>query len=309
MSLKIKIDFMKKILSLLVCCLGFFAHSIAQDSAVAETKQAPKQKFARATFNATKLINMQTTEIVGKGVKQFMVSHHFSYLWNKDAGSQNLAQFFGLNSGIAHTYVSFDYSPISFLNVGVAMAGGSKYEAWTKFKLLRQQTGLKNIPVSVAFYSLANVNTAKDASVQLTANKFSFLHQLLIARKFSDKVSLQLMPTWIHFNVVPYGINNSNDVFSLGLGGKYKMTSTLNLTFEYARQLNMYKNIIAKNGAILNYQPDLLAVGLEINTGGHLFQFYIGNTVESSNIEQMAKNNSVIKEGNFAFGFTINRSF
>jgi len=309
MSLKIKIDFMKKILSLLVCCLGFFAHSIAQDSAVVETKQAPKQKFARATFNATKLINMQTTEIVGKGVKQFMVSHHFSYLWNKDAGSQNLAQFFGLNSGVAHTYVSFDYSPISFLNVGVAMAGGSKYEAWTKFKLLRQQTGLKKIPVSVAFYSLANVNTAKDASVQLTANKFSFLHQLLIARKFSDKVSLQLMPTWIHFNVVPYGINNSNDVFSLGLGGKYKMTSTLNLTFEYARQLNMYKNIIAKNGAILNYQPDLLAVGLEINTGGHLFQFYIGNTVESSNIEQMAKNNSVIKEGNFAFGFTINRSF
>jgi len=300
---------MKKILSLLVFCLGFFAHSIAQDSAVAEIKEAPKQKFTRATFNATKLINMQTTEIVGKGVKQFMVSHHFSYLWNKDAGSQNLAQFFGLNSGVAHTYVSFDYSPTSFLNVGVAMAGGSKYEAWTKFKLLRQQTGLKNIPVSLAFYSLANVNTAKDASVQLTANKFSFLHQLLIARKFSDKLSLQVMPTWIHFNVVPYGINNSNDVFSLGLGGKYKMTSTLNLTFEYARQLNMYKNIIAKNGAILNYQPDLLSLGLEINTGGHLFQFYIGSTTESSNIEQMARNNSVIKDGNFAFGFTINRSF
>ncbi len=300
---------MKKIVTLLVCCLGFFAHSIAQDSAVAEAKQAPKQKFTRATFNATKLINMQTTEIVGKGVKQFMVSHHFSYLWNKDGGSQNLAQFFGLNSGVAHTYVSFDYSPTSFLNVGVAMAGGSRYEAWTKFKLLRQQTGLKNIPVSVAFYSLANVNTAKDASVQLTANKFSFLHQLLISRKFSDKVSLQLMPTWIHFNVVPYGINNSNDVFSLGLGGKYKMTSTLNLTFEYARQLNMYENIIAKNGTILNYQPDLLSVGLEINTGGHLFQFYIGSTTESSNIEQMAKNNSVIKDGNFAFGFTINRSF
>ena len=135
------------------------------------------------------------------------------------------------------------------------------------------------------------------------------MNQLLIARKFSDKVSLQLSPTWIHFNVVPYGINNSNDVFSLGIGGKYKMTSTLNLTFEYARQLNMYKNIIAKNGAILNYQPDLLAVGLEINTGGHLFQFYIGSTTESSNIEQMARNNSVIKDGNFAFGFTINRSF
>ena len=300
---------MKKILSLLVFCLGLFAHSFAQDSAVAETKQAPKQKFTRATFNSTKLINMQTTEIVPKGVKQFMVSHHFSYLWNKDAGSQNLAQFFGLNSGVAHTYVSFDYSPTSFLNLGAAMAGGSKYEGWAKFRLLRQQTGLKNVPVSIAYYSMFNVNTAKDPENTLTANKFSFMNQLLISRKFSDKISLQLMPTWVHFNTVPYGINNSNEVFSLGLGGKYKMTSTLNLTFEYSRQLNMYENIIAKNGAILNYQPDLLSVGLEINTGGHLFQFYIGNTTASSNIEQLAKNTSVIKDGNFAFGFTINRSF
>jgi hypothetical protein len=300
---------MKKILSLLVFCLGFFAITIAQDSTVAETKQVPKQKFTRATFNATKLINMQTTEIVPKGVKQIMISHHFSYLWNKDAGSQNLAQFFGLNSGVAHTYVSIDYSATSFLNLGAAMAGGSKYEGWAKFKLLRQQTGLKNIPVSVAYYSMFNVNTAKDPENGFTGNKFSFLNQLIIARKFSDKLSLQIMPTWIHFNTVPYGINNSNEVFSLGLGGKYKMTSKLNLTLEYSRQLNMYENIIAKNGTLLNYQPNLLAAGIEINTGGHLFQFYIGSTTESSNIEQLAKNTSKMKDGNFAFGFTINRSF
>lgn len=299
---------MKKILPLLALGLGLSVFSIAQDSAAVETKEAPVQKFTRATFNSTKLINMQTTEIVSPGALQFMISHHFSNIWNKDAGKQNVAQLFGLNSGVAHTYLSFDYSPTKWLNLGLAAAGSAKYEGWAKFKLLRQQTGLKNIPVSVAFYSMANVNTAEDPDNQFTGNRFSFVNQLLIARKMSDKLSLQLMPTWIHFNLVPYGINNSNEVFSLGIGGKYKVKSNLNVTLEYSRQLNMYENLITKNGAIISYQPDLLSAGIEINTGAHLFQFYIGSTNDASNLDHLARNNSSIKDGNFAFGFTINRS-
>jgi hypothetical protein len=300
---------MKKIFLITISCLGLLGYVAAQDSSATEKKDAPKPKFTKATFNATRIINMQSVEMGTKGTMQFMVSHHFSYLWNKDAGSQNLAQFFGINSGVARTYLSFDYSPQSWLNLGVALAGSSKYEGWAKFKLLRQQTGVKNIPVSVVLYSMMNVNTATNADVTFAGNKFSFMNQLLIAHKFSDKLSLQLMPTWIHFNIVPYGINNSHEVFSLGMAAKYKATSTLNVTLEYARQLNMYKNIITKNGSILNYQPDLLSAGIEINTGGHLFQFYVGSTVDASNIDQLARNSSKIKDGNLAFGFTINRSF
>jgi Membrane bound beta barrel domain (DUF5777) len=299
---------MKKILPLLVFLLAFLANAVAQDSAAAEIKEAPKAKYTRAIFSATKIINMQSTEIVTPGILQFMISHHFSNIWNKDGGKQNIAQFFGLNSGVAHTYLSFDYSPLKFMNVGVAMAGGSKYEGWAKFRILRQQTGIKNIPVTIGFYSLASVNTGEDPDNEFTGNKFSFMNQLLISRKFSDKFSLQLMPTWIHFNVVPYGINNSNEVFSLGIAGKYKVSSKLNVTLEYARQLNMYENLITKNGAILNYKPDLLSVGIEISTGTHLFQFYVGSTTDASAIDQLARNNSSIKEGNIAIGFTINRS-
>ncbi len=134
------------------------------------------------------------------------------------------------------------------------------------------------------------------------------MHQLLIARKFSDKFSLQLMPTMVYFNVVPYGINNSNSVWSLGLGGKYKLSANKNITFEYARQFNMYKNLVDKSGNIISYKPDLLSVGMEFNTGGHLFQFYIGNTTSSSNIDQLARNNNSVKLSNLALGFTINRS-
>ncbi len=282
---------------------------MAQDGDAAAEKTTPKPKYTRATFNSTKIINMQSTEIVSKGSLQVLISHHFSNIWNKDAsGGENLGQLLGLNSGVAHTYLSFDYSPTRYLNLGLAAAGSSKYEGWAKFKLLRQQTGVKNIPVSVALYSMAHVSTAKDPDVQSTWNKFSFMNQLLIARKFNDKFSLQVMPTWIHFNVVPYGINNSNEVISLGIAGKYKMTSKMNLTVEYSRQLNMYENLISKNGAILNYEPNLLAAGIEINTGGHLFQFFIGSTTDASNIDQLARNTSKIKDGNLAFGFTINRS-
>ncbi len=300
---------MKKIFLLLVSCFGILAFSMAQDSASVSISEAPKQKFTKATFNSTKIINMQSVEMGTKGTMQFMVSHHFSYLWTKDAGSQNLAQFFGLNSGVARTYLSFDYSPQTWLNLGVALAGSSKYEAWAKFKLLRQQTGVKNIPVSVVLYSMMNVNTAKNPDITFAGNKFAFMNQLLIARKITDRFSVQLMPTWIHFNIVPYGINNSHEVFSLGMAAKYKATNTLNVTLEYARQLNMYKNLVTKNGSIISYEPDLLSAGIEINTGGHLFQFYVGSTMDASNIDQLARNTSKIKDKNFAFGFTINRSF
>jgi hypothetical protein len=302
---------MKKILSLIIFGLGFGAVAMAQETTEPEAKEAPKQKFTRATFNSTRIINMQSTEIVTPGSLQFMISHHFSPLWPEGGSSEtgdNLAGLLGLNTGLAYTYLSFDYSPTTWMNLGLAGAGRHRFEGWAKFKLLRQQTGAKNIPVSVAWYSMFNVNAKKDPTVASSWDKFSFMHQLLIARKFSDKLSLQLMPTLIHFNIVPYGPNNDNYVGSIGLGGKYKLTANKNITFEYARQLNMYENLLDKNGNIINYKPDLLSLGMEFNTGGHLFQFYIGNTTNSSNIDQLARNTSSLKFSNWALGFTINRS-
>lgn len=302
---------MKKILSLIVFGLGFWTVAMAQETTEPETKEAPKQKFTRTTFNSTRIINMQSTEIVSPGSLQFMISHHFSPLWPEGGSSEtgdNLAGLLGLNTGLAYTYLSFDYSPTTWMNLGLAGAGRHRFEGWAKFKLLRQQTGAKNIPVSLAWYSMFNVNAKKDASVASSWDKFSFMHQLLIARKFSDKFSLQLMPTLIHFNIVPYGPNNKNYVASIGLGGKYKLTANKNITFEYARQLNMYENLLDKNGNIINYKPNLVSLGMEFNTGGHLFQFYIGNTTNSSNIDQLARNSSSLKFSNWAFGFTINRS-
>jgi hypothetical protein len=318
---------MKKIVLLLIVGSGLFISASAQqDSTKTATETAAtsvvKAKFTKATFKSTRIINMQSVEIVSKGTLQFMISHHFGYFWNKDLGDasksfleqgskfrQNLAQLFGFNSGIAHTYLSLDYSPLDFANIGVAATGNSKFDGWLKFKLVRQQSGKRNIPVTVDLFALSSLDASPYVQGELTGNRFNYLYQLLIARKFSDKLSLQLMPTMIHFNIVPYGINNSNYVWSLGLGGKYRLTGKTNLTFEYARQMNMYKNLLDKNGNIYQYTPDLLSIGFEVNTGGHQFQLYIGNTLSSTNIDQLARNTSKIKDGKFALGFTINRGF
>lgn len=306
---------MKKIFLLLA--IGCFAGTLAwaqEEEAAAE--KAPARKPVRTTFNSTKIINMQSVEITPQKTLQFFISHHFGYFWNKDLGNpadnnrfkQNLAHLFGLNAGIAQTYLSFDFSPTKYANFGIAATGRAVFEGWAKFRILRQETGKGGIPLSVGWYSVANTYAGQKEPNEVTENRWSFVHQLLLARKFSDKFSLQLMPTLIHFNVVPYGINNSNLVGSLGMAAKYKATSKLNITMEYARQLNMYENIITKNGSIINYTPDLLSAGVEINTGGHLFQFYIGNTLSATNVDQLARNSSYIKDGKFALGFTINRS-
>ncbi len=305
---------MKKIFFLAIS--GVFSLSVfAQDAATTEEAPAKKApKYAKATFKSTRLINQHTTELISKGNLQFRIAHHFSYLWNNDATKgQNFAQMFGLNSGVAHTYLSLDYSPTAWGNIGLAAAGSSKFEGWVKFKLLRQQTGAMNIPVTVGWVSQASVDAGKDKADYggLAWNKYAFMHQLLIARKFSDKLSLQLNPTLIHYNLVPYGVNNSNNVLSLGLGGRYKLGSKKAVTFEYARQFNMYENLMDKNGNIIQYKPDLLPIGYEITTGNHVFEFFIGNTQNSSIFDQLARNTGSLKlkDGQFALGFHLNRAF
>ena len=306
---------MKKIIMLLAFVVGYLNVAIAQeDSTAAVTTEAteateeetPKKKFVRATFNSSKIINQQSVEIVSKGNLQFLISHHFDYVYDKDRGGspadpnhsgwrtfrQNAASLFGLNSSFAHTFLSFDYSPLNWANIGVGSTGNANFEGWLKFRIKKQETGPNAFPVSIGWYSSANIYTGIKSDDEFVDNRWSFIHQLLVARKFSDRFSLQVMPTLVYFNVVPYGINNSNAVWSMGMGAKYKASSKLNFTMEYSRQLNMYKNLISKTGSIVNYSPDLLSAGIEINTGGHLFQFYVGNTIEATNVNQLARNNT-----------------
>jgi hypothetical protein len=306
---------MKKLL--LILGIGLFASqlAIAQDDLLGDLQKDDaakvKQEITTATFKATRIINMHSTEMTGVGNLQFLIIHHFGPIWQDGKDVDNLGRLFGLNAGFANTYMSFDYSPKHWLNLGIAFTGNQTLEGTAKFKLMRQQTGQKNFPVSIAYLTTARVNTSKDnpAPNGFAWNKFTYLHQLLVARKFTEKFSLQFNPSIIHNNITSYGYDNSNTIFSLGFGGRYKLSDKKAITFEYARQLNMYKNVIDKTGQVTNFTPDLISLGYDWDTGGHIFQFFVSSSAFSSNIPQLSENTAKIKPGNFSIGFNLNRSY
>jgi hypothetical protein len=305
---------MKKTLLYFMLAFCFFLKASAQDDLlgdlVKEDSSKVKHNIATATFKSTRIINLQSVEMTGKGNLQFMISHRFGYLWKEGKGLTNVAQLFGLNSGFANTYMSFDYSFTDWMNTGFAATGNAQFETWAKFKLLKQQTGKKNIPITISWFSLMHWDASEGPSPDdLAWNRMSYVHQILIARKFSENFSLQLIPSYIHYNYTPYGINNTNNIFSLGIGGRMKLSNKTAITFEYTRQLNGYKDLLDESASAVNYVPDVLSLGYDWDTGGHIFQFFISSASSASNIAQLSTNLNQLKLGNFSLGFNLNRSY
>lgn len=306
---------MKRIALLSLAGLFFAGSLFAQEDLLADLKSEDsakvKEDITIATFKATRVINMHSVELTGEGNLQFMIIHHFGAIWDDKEGASNFGRLFGLNAGFANTYMSFDYTPVRWMNLGLAFAGNSTLEGIAKFKILRQQTGVKDIPVSVVWVSTANFNTSKSFETpnDLYWNRFSYVHQLLIARKFSNSFSLQFTPSMIHRNIVAYGIENAHNIFSLGLGGRMKLTEKTAITFEYNRQLNMYENVIDKTGEIVSYSPNLFSLGYDWDTGGHIFQFFLTNSAFATNVTQLSINPIKDNIGQWSLGFNLNRSY
>jgi hypothetical protein len=306
---------MKRIATLTLAGIFYAGTMFAQDDLLAELKSEDsaqvKENITIATFKATRVINMHSVEMTGEGNLQFMIIHHFGAIWDDKEGASNFGRLLGLNAGFANTYMSFDYTPIRWMNLGIAFAGNSTLEGTAKFKIMRQQSGKKNYPVSIVWVSTANFNTSKQLETpnDFYWNRFSYLHQLLVARKFSDRLSLQFTPSLVHRNIVAYGYDNAHTVFSLGLGGRFKLTDKTALTFEYNRQLNAYEDVIDKTGEIVSYSPNLISLGYDWDTGGHIFQFFFTNSAFASNLPQLTVNPVRDNIGQWSLGFNLNRSY
>ncbi len=306
---------MKRVILFSFISLLITGSIFAQDDLLSELKSEDsakvKQDITIATFKSTRIINMNSVEMTGLGNLQFMIIHHFGAIWDNKEGATNFGRLLGLNAGSANTYMSFDYTPVRWMNLGIGFAGFSTLEGIAKFKILRQQTGQHNYPVSIAWVSTLNFNTSKSLETpnDLYWNRFSYLHQLLIARKFSEKFSLQFTPSMVHRNIVAYGYDNAHNIYSLGIGGRYKINAKTAVTFEYARQLNMYEDVIDKTGEIVSYSPDLISLGYDWDTGGHIFQFFFTNSSFASNLPQLSTNPQRDNLGEWSLGFNLNRSY
>lgn len=251
--------------------------------------------YTTATFKTTRLINGHTVENVGYGVLDTKISHRFGQV---NGGGYN---FFGLDN--ATMRLGFDYGLTNRLMIGIGRSTFEKtYDAFFKYKILRQSTGGNNMPVTLSYVPTIALKTLKSFDTtrkNYFSSRLFYTHQLIIGRKLSPQTSLQLMPTYSHRNLVTLA-KEPNDLLAIGIGGRQKISKRVSINAEYYYQLPNYK---------LDGTTNALSVGFDIETGGHVFQLHFTNSQGMSERTFINETRGKWSKGDIYFGFNISRVF
>ena len=292
-----KMILQKQTIILLLLLAGTFKFATAQEVDLFKSQDAQDKKdkqtqidYTTATFKTTRLINGQSIENLGAGILDVKISHRFNPI---NEGAYTL---YGLDN--ASMRMGVDYGINKWLMVGVGRSTFEKtYDFLAKAKLLRQSTGKVNMPFSLNYAGSMIWKTIKDPSLTNYADRFSYSHQLIIARKFNDFFSLQLAPTLVHYNSVLH-TSQPNDYYSLGVGGRLRLSRRVNLTSEY------YYRFTKEEGYVNSF-----SFGFDIETGGHVFQFHFTNSTGMTDRTFIEETVNKWSGGGIRFGFNIARVF
>lgn len=288
----------KNLLSLLLVTITTFNLTFAQEDLLQQLEQeAPKEKeLTTASFKGTRIINSHSLEVVGRKGFEFRIAHRFGAL---NTGAYNL---FGLDDATS-IKLSFDYSFNGRWMIGFARNSyGKLYEGLVKYRILRQTTD-NSMPLSLTWLSIANITALKtsDNRYQNFSNRLSFVHQAILGRKFNDWLTLQMSPTFIHYNLIE-GTTTFNDIYSVVGAGRLKFTRSMALTLEYGYRLNNYTG-----------SPDpyynTFGIGLDIETGGHVFQIVVVNSPTLNEAQFIPFTAETWNDGGMRLGFNISRVF
>lgn len=288
-------------------CILFWADARSQDvnlDSMLDVQMKAKNKnttqYTEATFKTSRLIDGHTVETTQAGVLDLKVSHRFGTL---NDGFYNM---FGFD--VASMRIGVDYGITNRFTVGFGRSTFEKqYDGFLKYRLLWQSEGRHNMPVSLTLLSSVMfetdtnaLKTEKKINVRpATADKFSYAYQILIARKFNPKLSLQLAPTLIHENIVDSSFN-PNNLWAIGAGARFKLTQHSSINVEYYYQLP---------GSKLPGTYNTFSIGYEIETGGHVFQLHFTNSTGMTERTFIAENTGRWSKGDIHFGFNISRVF
>ena len=245
------------------------------------------------TFYDTRIVNGHSVETNNKGVLKFIISHRFgeinggpSELWGLD----NSTIRFGLDYGITHKWT-----------IGVGRSSFEKtYDAYLKAKLIEQKDG--GAPITLVGMSNVAINTLPfqdpDAA-NFFSNRLFYTHQILLARRFNDRFSLQLMPSIVHRNLVEESIEN-NDVYAIGTAARYVVSKRLTINVEYYYTLPDQLRPEFTNS---------LAIGVDIETKGHVFQLTLSNSRGMIEKFFISETRGKWGDGDIHLGFNISRDF
>lgn len=289
------------VLVIIFCAVKAMSQAVNLDSMLdAKPVNKDSTQYAEATFKTSRLIDGHTVETTQRGVLDLKISHRFGQL---NDGFYNM---FGLD--VASIRIGMDYGITNSLTIGGGRSSFEKqYDFFLKYRLLRQSAGNEKMPVSLTLLTSlmlqTDTNTLMAEKKIITKPKFSdklsYAYQILIARKFNDKFSLQLVPTMIHENLVDSSFN-SNDIFAMGAGARIKLTQRSSLNLEYYYVLPDSK---------LPGTTNTFSVGYEIETGGHVFQIHLSNSTGMTERTFVAENTGHWDKGDIHIGFNIARVF
>lgn len=295
---------MRKFLSILTLLSATLSQVYAQTDSLMDMlgdNHGAHKEYVSATFKATRIINGSSVENLGAGVLDFRISHRFGRI---DDGAQN---FYGLDN--ATTRIGLDYGITKWLMVGLGHNVFKKEDdGFVKVKILRQKK--HGMPITLSYAGSMSVQTtpaptlpAADSNKWFFSNRLYYANQLLIARKFSDRISIQIMPTFVHYNLVD-STKFDNNTFAIGIGGRIKITRRIAITGEYYYRLNN-TDLLADGQKTYN----ALSLGVDIETGGHVFQLMVTNAQGLTDRTFIGQTTERWEKGSLHFGFNISRVF
>ena len=283
---------MKKHLILIMLIFGVVSN--AQDDLLSEIDtDSVGDQYATAAFKGLKIVNFESTKLVAKKELKFIVSHRFGSIEN------GFDSFFGLDDAV--TRLNFVYGLTDGLNIGVSRSSFQKiYEASAKYNIVRQKEN--GFPFTIVGFNSILLNTAleKDNLPKLEfKDRLSYTVQLLISRKVNTNFSLEIAPTFFHDNFV-FVDEQHNSQYAIGLGGRHKLGKRWSLNLDYGWHLNRADNSPFKNP---------LSIGVDLETGGHVFQMHFSNAQAMNTNGFLGQATGDWGDGDIYFGFNLSRVF
>ena len=249
--------------------------------------------YTIAAFKGLKIVNFESTKLAAKGQFTFVVAHRFGSI------EHGFDTFFGLDDAV--TRLNFIYGVSEGFNVSVSRSSYQKiYEGAIKYRLLRQENN--GFPFTLVGYNAILVNTGLEKE---NLPKLEFKHrlgytvQLLVSRKMNEQLSLEIAPTFFHDNYVMVNEQDNSQV-ALGFGGRYKLCKRWSLNADYGWHLNRASSSPFRNP---------LSIGVDLETGGHVFQMHFTNAQPMNTNTFLGQATGDWSEGNIYFGFNLSRVF
>lgn len=253
------------------------------------------------TFESVWLIDNQTVLVPLKKTAEFDILHRFGTVKN------GYDDFWGLYAP-SNIRLGVSYVPIKNLMLGVGIT--KERFLWDynlKYSILREQ-GEKTFPVSVTYFGSLAVDTRNASNFRKHEDRYSYFHQLMVARKVNRDFSVQASLNLSHFNFVEAFINDENEVvgkmkndhYSISVMGRYKVSDAFAFIANYDQPItNHLEN---------NPKPNI-SFGVEVATVLHAFQGFIGSYKSIVPQYNNVFNQNDFADGGFLLGFNITRLF